>query len=61
MPSIAIIDAILNYKPHDYLYFVTKDDASGYHYFAKSFEEHKKNAAKYKKYRKMLELSTTSK
>ncbi|OJW70658.1 MAG: hypothetical protein BGO68_06300 [Candidatus Amoebophilus sp. 36-38] len=61
IPSIAIIDAILNYKPHNYLYFVTKDDSSGYHYFAKNFEEHKKNAEKYKKYRRMLALSTRSK
>jgi UPF0755 protein len=49
VPSITIIDAVLNYQQHDYLYFVTKEDFSGYHYFAKSFEKHKENARKYRK------------
>lgn len=49
MPSIAIIDAVLNYETHDYLYFVTREDFSGYHYFSKTFEEHKKNSRKLKK------------
>ncbi|ACE06437.1 hypothetical protein Aasi_1094 [Candidatus Amoebophilus asiaticus 5a2] len=49
MPSIAMIDAVLNYRHHDYLYFVTKEDFSGYHYFAKTFKEHKENAKKYRR------------
>lgn len=49
MPSITMIDAVLNYQSHDYLYFVTKEDFSGYHYFAKTFKEHKENARKYRK------------
>lgn len=61
MSSIAIIDAVLNYQSHDYLYFVTKEDSSGYHYFAKTFEEHKKNVEKYKKHRRMLKRLATSK
>ena len=49
MPSIASIEAVLNYTLHNYLYFVSKEDLSGYHYFSKTFEEHKKNAQKYRK------------
>jgi UPF0755 protein len=49
MPSIIMIDAVLNYKQHDYLYFVTKEDFSGYHYFARTFKEHKENAKKYRR------------
>ena len=36
MPSIAAIDAVLDYENHDYLYFCAKDDLSGSHAFARS-------------------------
>jgi len=49
IPSIATIDAVLHYQHHPYLYFVTKEDLSGFHYFAKTFQEHKINAQKYRK------------
>jgi len=47
IPSIAGIDAVLNYAHHDYLYMVAKDDFSGRHNFAVTLSEHNQNAAKY--------------
>ncbi|MBN1184747.1 MAG: endolytic transglycosylase MltG [Bacteroidales bacterium] len=49
MPSITALDAVLNYKEHNYLYFCAKEDFSGYHNFAKTYEQHLKNAERYKK------------
>lgn len=48
MPSIAYIDAVLEYEEHKYLYFSTREDLSGYHYFAKTLQEHNNNARKYR-------------
>lgn len=47
MPSIAAIDAVLNYDANDYLYFCAKSDFSGYHTFAKTLPEHNRNARAY--------------
>ncbi|HWK57986.1 MAG TPA: endolytic transglycosylase MltG [Parapedobacter sp.] len=47
MPSIAAIDAVLNYKQHDYIYMCAKDDFSGYHNFAVTQAEHNINARKF--------------
>ncbi len=47
MPSIAALDAVLNYKAHSYLYFCAKEDFSGYHAFAKTLTEHNRNATKF--------------
>jgi UPF0755 protein len=49
LPTIAMIDAVLNSVPCDYLYFVAKEDFSGYHYFAKSLREHVCHARRYQK------------
>lgn len=41
------IDALLNSKPHPYLYMCAKEDFSGLHNFATTLSEHNRNAAKY--------------
>lgn len=49
MPSTRAIDAVLDYRRHDYLYFCARPDFSGYHAFAKTYPEHLRNAAAYSK------------
>lgn len=49
IPSVAGIEAVLNHVHHDYLYMCAKEDFSGTHNFAKTYAEHKQNAAKYTK------------
>jgi len=44
IPSIASIDAVLNFSKHEYLFFCAKDDFSGYHSFARTLQEHNRNA-----------------
>ncbi len=47
IPSIASIDAVLNYDQNNYFFFCAKDDMSGYHVFAKTNRQHNANARKY--------------
>lgn len=47
LPERFAIDAVLNYEKHNYTYFCAKEDFSGYHNFAATYEEHLKYAAKY--------------
>ena len=47
MPRIAIIDAVLDYSDHKYIYMCAKEDFSGNHNFAVDLTEHSKNARKY--------------
>jgi UPF0755 protein len=49
IPDKSSIYAVLNYEKHKYLYFCAKPDFSGYHNFARTLEEHNKNAALYRK------------
>jgi UPF0755 protein len=49
MPSIASIDAVLNYAKHEYMYFCAREDFSGYHSFAKTYEQHLLNARRFQK------------
>lgn len=47
IPSIAAIDAVLNYEEHDYLYFCARPEFDGRHNFARDLDEHNANASKY--------------
>ena len=56
LPDSRIIDKVLNYKQHDYLYFCAKADGSGYHSFAKTGAEHVRNAKLYHQYLNALKI-----
>ncbi|MCF8465579.1 MAG: endolytic transglycosylase MltG [Flavobacteriales bacterium] len=49
LPSIQSIDAVLNIKPHKYLYFCAKPDGSGSHSFACTYNEHLQNAREFQR------------
>lgn len=49
VPEVAMLDAVLNFAKHDYLFFCGKEDLSGYTYFSKTFKEHQKYARRYQK------------
>ncbi|GAB6990825.1 endolytic transglycosylase MltG [Paenibacillus pini] len=47
-PSLASVEAALNPKASEYLYYVTKKDGSQEHLFAKTYQEHLNNIKKSK-------------
>lgn len=56
LPSPEAIDAVLHYTPHSFLYMCAKDDLSGYHAFASTYEEHLRNAQLYQKKLNQIKL-----
>lgn len=55
-PSIRAIDAVLHAEDHRYLYFCAREDFSGYHAFASSFEQHQVNARRYQQALNRIEV-----
>ncbi|MDO6743795.1 endolytic transglycosylase MltG [Tenacibaculum soleae] len=50
MPDVSSIDAVLNYKKHNYYYMCASVDKIGFHDFANSLAQHNRNAAKYQRW-----------
>ena len=49
VPTIACVDAVLNYQTHNYLYFCASPDFNGSHLFATDLKGHNKNAKAFHK------------
>lgn len=47
MPGKNAIDAVLNFEKHDYIFFCARPEFDGYHNFARTLDEHMKNARAY--------------
>ncbi|MGL4631527.1 MAG: endolytic transglycosylase MltG [Leadbetterella sp.] len=47
LPERVAIKSVLNYEKHNFVYFCAKEDFSGYHNFAATYEEHQQNARTY--------------
>jgi len=47
VPSIATLEAVLNYQTHNYLYFCASPDFNGSHRFAANYSDHLRNARAY--------------
>ena len=54
IPSVAAIDAVLNYQQSSYLYFCARPEFDGTHNFAKTLSEHNANSRKYNEALKRL-------
>ncbi len=49
MPSMANIDAVLNYDKNSFIYMCAREDFSGYHNFATTLRAHNVNASNYQR------------
>lgn len=47
IPSVEGLEAVLNYKQHDYIFMCAKEDFSGYHNFSRTLSQHNVNARRY--------------
>lgn len=46
-PNISTIDSVLNYKKHDYIFFIANVNNPGTHIFTKTLKEHENERKKY--------------
>lgn len=49
MPEQSTIEAVLNSKPHNFIYYCANPDLSGFHIFTSNYSAHRKVAAMYQK------------
>ncbi len=49
LPTRSSLTAVLNFIPHKYMFFCAKDDFSGYHAFASTYDQHMINARRFQK------------
>jgi UPF0755 protein len=49
LPTISSLNAVLNYATHNFMYFCAKEDFSGYHSFASTYEQHLQNARRFQR------------
>lgn len=49
LPELASLDAVLNPAHHNYIFMCAKEDFSGYHNFAVSYNQHINNAKRYQR------------
>ena len=47
LPEPYVLDSVLNYEKHNYLFFAAHYDFTGYHIFARTYSEHRQNARRY--------------
>ena len=50
MPDVSAIDAVLNYKKHNFFYMCASVDKIGFHEFATNLSQHNRNAQKYQQW-----------
>lgn len=50
MPDISSIDGVLNAEKHNYMFMCVNVDKFGYHAFAETKAQHRRNAAKYQRW-----------
>jgi len=50
LPSKKCMDAVLDYKEHEYIFMCAKPGYEGYHNFAKTYRQHQRNAKAYQRW-----------
>ena len=49
LPTINSLNAVLNFVTHNYMFFCAREDFSGYHSFASTYNQHLENARRFQK------------
>lgn len=56
LPSVSSIESVINYQNHQYMFFCSREDLSGYHNFSTTLAGHNRNAEKYHQALKKLKI-----